>query len=114
LEHTAVEECGEGCIKEDGEGSGGLFEEKAVGELFGGPSAKSEDGVVATECGGECSGFKAPEVGFAVAFEELGNGGSGAGFEMGVEIEELPVEAGGEEAAVCRRSTRSVFLLREF
>jgi hypothetical protein len=34
-----------------------------------------------------------------VALEELGDGGSGAGFEVGVEVEELPVEAGGEDAA---------------
>jgi hypothetical protein len=34
-----------------------------------------------------------------VALEELGDGGSGAGFEVGVEVEELPVEADGEEAA---------------
>ena len=38
-------------------------------------------------------------MGFAVALEELGDGGSGAGFEVGVEVEEGPVEAGGEEAA---------------
>jgi len=34
-----------------------------------------------------------------VAGEELGDGGVGAGFEMGVEVEEVPVEAGGEETA---------------
>jgi hypothetical protein len=34
-----------------------------------------------------------------VALEELRNGGSGAGFEVSVEVEDLPVETGGEEAA---------------
>src|ERR1700733_12296693 len=34
-----------------------------------------------------------------MALEELWDGGSGAGFEVGVEVEELPAEAGGEEAA---------------
>src|ERR1700733_2541702 len=34
-----------------------------------------------------------------MALEELWDGGSGAGFEVGVEVEKLPVEAGGEEAA---------------
>jgi hypothetical protein len=38
-------------------------------------------------------------VGLAVALEELGDGGAGAGFEVGVEVEEVPGEAGGEEAA---------------
>ena len=38
-------------------------------------------------------------MGFAVTLEELGNGGSGARFEVGVEVEEGPVETGGEEAA---------------
>ncbi len=51
------------------------------------------------EGGGEGGGFEAAEVGFAMALEELGDGGVGAGFEVGVEIEEGPVEAGGEEAA---------------
>jgi len=34
-----------------------------------------------------------------VLFEELGDGGVGAGFEVGVEVEEVPADAGGEEAA---------------
>lgn len=29
----------------------------------------------------------------------MGDGGSGAGFKVGVEVEEAPVETGGEEAA---------------
>jgi hypothetical protein len=99
LKHAAVEEGGEGCVKKDGEGGGGLFEEETVGEFFGSSAAEGEDGVVVAESGGEGGGFEAAEVGFAVALEELGNGGSGAGFEVGVEVEELPVEAGGEEAA---------------
>ena len=99
LEHAAIEEGGEGGVEEDGEGGGGLLEEEAVGELFGCATAEGEDGVVVAEGGGEGGGFEAAEVGFAVALEELGDGGSGAGFEVGVEVEEVPVEAGGEEAA---------------
>ena len=99
LEHAAVEEGGEWGVEEDGEGAGSLFEEKAVGELFGGASAEGEDGVVGAEGGGEGGGFEAAEVGFAVALEELGDGGAGAGLEVGVEVEEVPGEAGGEEAA---------------
>jgi hypothetical protein len=76
-----------------------LFKEEAVGEFFGSSAAEGEDGVVAAEGGGEGGGFEAAEVGFAVALEELGDGGVGAGFEVGVEVEELPVETGGEEAA---------------
>jgi len=34
-----------------------------------------------------------------VTLEELGDGGSGAVLEMGVEVEEVPAEALGEEAA---------------
>ncbi len=62
--------------------------------LFGGSAAEGEDGVVAAEGGGEGGGFEAAEVGFAVALEELGDGGSGAGFEMGVEIEEVSSRGG--------------------
>jgi len=99
LQHAAVEEGGEGGVEEDGEGGGGLFEEEAVGELFGCASAEGEDGVVAAKSGGEGGGFETAEVSFAVLGEELGDGGVGAGFEVGVEVEEAPVEAGGEEAA---------------
>ncbi len=101
LQHAAIEEGGERGVEEDGEGVRGLFEEKAVGELFGGAAAEGEDGVVLAEGGGEGGGFEAAEVGFAVTLEELGDGGSGAGFEVGVEVEEGPVDAGGEEAAYC-------------
>ncbi len=79
--------------------AGGLFEEEAVGELFRSASAEGEDGVVAAEGRGEGGGLKAAEVGFTVALEELGDGGSGAGLEVDVEVEEGPVDAGGEEAA---------------
>jgi len=99
LEHAAIEEGGEWGVEEDGEGGGGLLEEETVGELFGGSTAEGEDGAVATEGGGEGRGFEAAEVGLAVALEELGNGGSGAGFEVRVEVEELPVESVGEETA---------------
>ena len=67
--------------------------------LFGGTTAEGEDGVVVAQGGGEGGGFEAAEVGFAVALEELGDGGVGACFEVGVEVEEGPVEAVGEEAA---------------
>jgi hypothetical protein len=99
LEHAAVKEGGEGCIEEDGEGGGGLLEEEAVGQLFGGSAAEGEDGVVAAEGGGEGGGFEAAEVGFTMALEELGDGGSRAGFEVSVKVKELPIEAGGEETA---------------
>jgi hypothetical protein len=75
-----------------------LFEEEAVGEFFRGSAAEGEDGVVLAEGGGEGGGFEAAEVGFAVALEELWDGGSGAGFQVGVEVEEVPSDAGGEEA----------------
>jgi hypothetical protein len=99
LQHAAVEEGGEGGVEEDGEGGGGLLEEEAVGEFLRGTAAEGEDGVVAAERGGEGGGFEAAEVGLAVALEELGDGGVGAGLKVGVEVEEAPVEAGGEEAA---------------
>ncbi len=76
-----------------------MFEEEAVGEVFGGSAAEGEDGVAEGEGGGEGGGLEAAEAGFAVEFEELGDGGVGAGFEVGVEVEEVPVEAGGEEVA---------------
>ena len=99
LQHAAVEEGWEGGVEEDCEGGGGLFEEEAVGEFLRGTAAEGQDGVVAAESGGEGGGFEAAEVGLAVLCEELGDGGAGAGFEVGVEVEEAPVEAGGEEAA---------------
>ncbi len=49
LQHAAVEEGGKGCVEEDGEGCGGLFEEEAVGELFGGSTAEGKDGAVLAE-----------------------------------------------------------------
>lgn len=49
LEDAAVEEGGEGCVEEDGEGGGGLLEQEAVGEFFGGSPAEGEDGVVVAE-----------------------------------------------------------------
>ncbi len=99
LKHAAVEEGGEGGVEEDGEGGGGLLEEEAVGEVFGGSAAEGEDGVGVAEGGGEGGGLETAEAGFAVALEELGDGGSGAVLEVGVEVEEVPAEALGEEAA---------------
>ena len=48
---------------------------------------------------GEGGGFEAAEVGFAMTLEKLGDGGSGALLEVGVEIEEGPADAGCEDAA---------------
>src|ERR1700733_10628156 len=81
LKHAAVEEGGEGGVEEDGEGGGGLLEEEAVGEVFGGSAAEGEDDVAVAEGRGEGSGFEAAEAGFAVLLEELRDGGVGAGFE---------------------------------
>src|ERR1700677_1128168 len=99
LQHAAVEESGEGRVEKDGEGAGGLLEEETVGKLFGGSTAEGQDGVRAAKGRGERGGFEAAEVGFAVAGEELGYSGAGASFEVGIEVEEVPLEAGGDEAA---------------
>jgi hypothetical protein len=99
LKHAAVEEGGERGVEEDGEGAGGLLEEEAVGELFGRAAAEGEDGVGAGEGGGEGGGFEPAKAGFAVEGEELGDGGAGAGLEVRVQVEEVPLEAGGEETA---------------
>jgi hypothetical protein len=99
LQHAAVEEGGEGCVEEDGEGGGGLFEEEAVGEAFRSASAEGYDRGAMGEGGGEGGGFEAAEAGFAVEGEDLGDGGSSALLEMGIEIEEGPADAVGEEAS---------------
>jgi len=99
LQHAAVEEGGKRRVEEDGEGCGGLLEEEAVGEVFRGASAQCEDDVVVAESGGEGDGFEAAEADFPMLLEELGDGGVGAGFEVVVEVEEVPADAGGEEAA---------------
>jgi len=99
LQHAAVEEGGEGCVEEDGEGGGGLLDEEAVGELLGCAAAQREDSVVAGEGGGEGGGLKAAETSLAVALEELGDGGSGAVLQVGVDVEEGPADACGEDAA---------------
>lgn len=99
LQHAAVEEGLERRVKEDDQGSGRLFEQQAVGELLGCASAEGEDRSRASERVRQSGGFESAEVGFAVCFEERGDGRPGAGFEMGVEIEELPVEEFGQDAA---------------
>ena len=48
---------------------------------------------------GEGLRLKLAEVGFAVGGEDGGDGEAGAGLDVGVEVEELPAEAGGEQAA---------------
>lgn len=99
LQHAAVEEGGEGSVKEDGEGAGSLLEKEAVGKVFGGSSAEGQDGIGEAEGGDEGGGLEAAETGFTVIAEELGYGGAGALLEVGVEVEEVPVEARGKEAA---------------
>jgi len=99
LQHAAVEEGGEGCVEEDGEGAGSLFEEETVGEVFWRAAAQGEDVVGEAESRSEGGGFESAEAGFTLFGEELRDGGSGARFEVGVEIEEVPVEAVGKEAA---------------
>jgi len=99
LKHAAVEEGGEGGVEEDGEGAGGLFEQEAIGEGFGGATAEGEDELRLSEGAGEGGGLEAAEVGFAVALKELGDGGAGASFEVGVEIQEGPADLCGEEPA---------------
>ncbi len=97
LEHAAVEEGAEGGVEEDGEGAGGLLEEEAVGEGLGCAAAEGEDDVGLPEGAGEGGGLEAAEVRLAVLLEEVGDGGAGAGFEVGVEVEEGPAELGGEK-----------------
>src|ERR1017187_5243160 len=99
LHHAAVEEGGEGGVEEDGGGGGGLLDEQAVGKGFGGASAESEDDVAAAEGRGEGLGLQLAEVGFAVGGEDGGDREAGAGFDRGVEVEEIPAEAGGEQTA---------------
>jgi len=99
LKHAAVEEGWEWGVEEDGEGGWGLLEEEAVGEVFGGAAAEGEDGVGVAEGRGEGGGLEAAEAGFAVALEELWDGGSGAALEVGVEVEEAPADAVDEEEA---------------
>jgi hypothetical protein len=99
LEHAAVEQGGERGVEKDGEGAGGLLEKEAVREVFRGSAAEGEDGVGAGQGGDESGGLETAEAGFAVVTEELGDGLSGAVLEVGIEVEEVPGEAGGEEAA---------------
>ena len=99
LQHAAVVEGGEGRVEEDGGGGGGLLEQQAVGEDFGRAAAEREDDVAAAEGGGEGLRLELAEVGFAVGGEDGGDGEAGAGFDVGVEVEEVPAEAIGEQAA---------------
>ena len=99
LEHAAVEEGGKWGVEEDGEGPGRLLKKKAVGEFFGSASAEGEDGVGGRKSGGEGDRFEATEMRFAVALEELRDGGSGAALKVGIEIEEGKAGACGEETA---------------
>ncbi len=89
----------EGSGEVDDGGVGGLLEEEAVAELFGGSSSEGEDDVALAEEGGEGGGLEVAEVGFAVLGEDLGDGAVVAGFDLVVEIEEAPAEALGEERA---------------
>jgi len=99
LDHAAVVERGKGRIEKDGCGGRGLLEQEAVGEGFGGATAEGEDDVVAAERGGKCLRFKLTEAGFAVRGEDGWDGHVGAGLDVSVEVEEVPAEAVGEQAA---------------
>jgi hypothetical protein len=99
LEDTAVKENGERGVEEDGECAGGLLEQKAVGDALGDAAAEGDDGGVLGERRGESAGLEAAEAGFSVLGEYLGDGETGSLFEVGVEIEEVPAEAGGEKAS---------------
>ena len=99
LHHAAVEEGGEGRVEEDGGGCGGLLEEEAVGEDLRGATAEGEYDVGAAEGRGEGGRFELAEAGFAVGGEDVRDGEAGAGFDVGIEVEEVPAEALGEQAA---------------
>ncbi len=99
LHHTAVEEGGEGRVEKDGGGGRGLFEEEAVGEDLRGPSAECKDETAAAESRGEGRGFKLAKAVFSVEGEDGGNGEASSRFDVSVEVEKLPVEAGGQQTA---------------
>jgi hypothetical protein len=99
LHHAAVEEDREWRVEKDGGGAGGLLEEQAIGEDLRRAAAQREDDVVAAEGGCERLRLDMAEVRLAVRGEDGGNGHGGAGFNEGVEVEEVPAEACREEAA---------------
>lgn len=99
LEHAAIEESREGRVKKDDESARSLLEQKTIGELLGGASTQSEYGCGAGESVAQCGGFKTTKASFALAFEELRDGGMAASFEVGVQIEEVPAEGVGKDAA---------------
>jgi len=99
LHHAAVVKDGEGRVEEEGEGGGGLLQQEAVGEGFQRAAAEGKDEIALPERGGEGEGLKPAEMGLAVGGEDGGDREAGAGFDGGVEIEEVPAEALGEQAA---------------
>jgi len=99
LEHAAVEEGLEGGVEVDDEGAGGLFEEEAIGEFFGGSAAEGQDRGGAGESVGKRGGFEPAEVLFALVGEESRDGGAGAGLKVSIEVEEVPAEGFCQQAA---------------
>jgi hypothetical protein len=99
LEKAAIEEDGEGGVEEDGDGAGGLFDEEAIAEGFGSAAAEGEDGVGAGEGAGEGAGLQPAEVWLAEGGEDLGDGDASEIFDEVIEIEEVPTDAIGEDAA---------------
>ena len=99
LHHAAVEEGGKGRVEEDGGRGGGLLQQQAIGEDLGGASAKGEDDAAAAERGGEGLGLKLAEAGLAVGGKDGGDGEADARLDVGVEVEEVPAEAGGQQTA---------------
>lgn len=98
LEHAAIEEDRERSVKEDGGGSGGLLEQEAIGEGLRSSSAECEDEMIAGKGRSERTGFQTAEARFAMLLEDVADGGSGALFQMGVQIQELPTDPLGKEA----------------
>jgi hypothetical protein len=99
LQHAAVKKGGVWGVEEDGESGRSLFDEEAVGKFLGCAASEGKHGVGVTESGGQGGGFDAAEAGFAMKLKELGDGGTCAVLDMGVEVEEVPADAGGKEAS---------------
>jgi hypothetical protein len=98
LEDAAVEEGGEGSVEEDGEGAGGLFEEEAVGEDSGVPPPRAMT-VLRWPRRRRGRSIRGGGSGARRGGRRSRDGEAGAGLEVGVEVEEVPAESGGEEAA---------------
>ena len=99
LEHATIEEDGKGGLEVEDHSAGSLLEQEPICKLLGGASAEGQDRACPGEGVGEGRGFHAAEMSFAVAGEELGNGGAGAGFDVLIEVEEVPAQGSGEQPA---------------